>query len=674
MMRGACIVAVALLACRPEANAVRPPRPEPPAPPAEATTPAHRPASAELLRTLSVLASERAPSRDDLGALVGRFDRGELTLDRYIDSLVADDDAAARVTPLVVLRKLLSEDAYGAPSSFVLKHDGAPAGGTYYLYQPCAPARAVGVHPWWDLDAEVRVCPDSYLPEQWTQKRPKGEPEIACLSEYAAYQEDGGRCGCGPNLIRCFRDDDARQAAVDSLRAELSGTVAYVTRHDLPIDVIFTANESWRDRNAEFVRRTHVVEWRRDRRPEPVLRDLARWPVAGQWAPRPDASPGQNSGILTAPALVFFMPDRRQRMTYVYDVAWCMEADSFGATPEALLAIKSPDIQIQSAGWHELAARPLCTNCHARLDYGLQFFWGFPNANLQSYFVPELQHAGTGPLYARDIDDPRGSGELNPRGFARLAVAQPEFRRCMARDFAEWALGNRTTADDITALEQTIRAGVTTPRELLRAALRIAARRWSDREPTLPPTASPPTAAASHTVAITAELRQQLEDHCLDCHDGEPSRVDLSPRELDRTRIASMLEEVADGRMPKARALVPAARQAFIRGFVAAAWPGPDGDAPRAYFAGGMRSLPVFAPAVMFDLVHRAVGAHQPARWRMLESNVRPSVQQLTPGVAASIGLEAIHACREAHGGRAGFAQCIDEAVRLHNVAVPTGE
>jgi hypothetical protein len=626
------------------------------------------------VRTLSILASERAPSRDELDTLVHRLERGELTLDGYIDALVADDGAAARVAPLVVLRKLLSEDAYGAPSSFVLKHDDGPGGGIYYLYRPCAPARAVAVHPWWDLDAAVRVCPDSYLPDQWNQKRPKGEPEIACLSEYAAYQEDGGRCGCGPNLLRCFRDDDARQAVVDSLRAELSGTVTYVARHDLPLETIFTANESWRDRNAELVRRTHELEWRRDGHPEARLRELAGWSETGRWAPRTDFSPGQNAGILTAPALVFFMPDRRQRMTYVYDVAWCMEADSFGATPEALLAIKSPDIQIQSAGWRDLAARPLCTNCHARLDYGQQFFWGFPNANLQSYFVPELQQTGTGPLYVRDIDDPRGGGELNPRGFAKLAVAQPEFRRCMARDFAEWVLGNRTTGDDIAALEHTIRAGVTTPRGLLGSALRLAVRRWDDREPAIRATGARSPASAAHAVAITGAVRQQLEDHCLECHDGDPARIDLSPRALDRATIARVLDEVAGARMPKDEALAPGARAAFIAAVVATAWSGADGDAARAYYAGRMKALPVFAPDVIFDLVHRSAGARDRAHWRMLESNVRPDVQQLTPGVAATMGLEAIHACREAHHDRAAFQQCIDAAVRLENIAVPGGK
>jgi hypothetical protein len=663
MIGRAYILSIALAACRPEADAVR-------SPPVASGA---RPVSPQLVRALSILATERAPSPDELAALVRRIDGGELTLDGFIESLVADDDSVARVTPLVVLRKLLSENPYGAPSSFVLAHDDGPGGRTYYLYKPCAPATAVAVHPWWDLDAEVRVCPDSYLPEQWTQKRPKGEPEISCLSENAAYQEDGGRCGCGPNLIRCFRDDEARQAVVESLRSELSGTVAYVTRHDLPIETIFTSNESWRDRNAELIRRTHVAEWRRDGHPDVTLRDLAGWADGGQWAARRDFSPGQNAGILTSPALVFFMPDRRQRMTYIYDVTWCAEADSFGATPEALLAIKSADIQIQSAGWRDLAARPLCTNCHARLDYGLQFFWGFPNANLASYFVPELQQTGSGPLYSRDIDDPRGVAELNPHGFAKLAVAQPEFRRCMARDFAEWALGNRTTAADIAAVEQVIRPGVTTPRELLLAALRLVARRWGDQPPPATASSSRPP-AASVGVTITGELRRQLENHCLDCHDRDPARIDLSPRELDRKTIASMLDEVADGRMPADGALTPEAREAFIDAFVASAWSGPDAIAARTLYAGRMTALPVFAPAVMFDLVHRDIGSHEPARWRLLESNVRSGAQQLTPGLAATFGLEAIHACREARSDRTAFQHCIDDAVRVDNLALPGGK
>ena len=60
-------------------------------------------------------------------------------------------------------------------------------------------------------------------------------------------------------------------------------------------------------------------------------------------------------------------------MTAIDDVLWCVEADSVGATPETLLSIVGTDFQVRSEGWKDLAARPICTNCHARLDYGFQF-------------------------------------------------------------------------------------------------------------------------------------------------------------------------------------------------------------------------------------------------------------------------------------------------------------
>jgi hypothetical protein len=641
-------LAALVAACRPSTTAERP-----------AIDPA-------MVKVMTVLATGRSPAPAEVARLVGELEKGSLTVAGYIERLITSDEFASAIAPLVILRALLSQDPFAAPARYVLKQTAGPDP-IYYLYEPCSAAESERVHPWWNLDGEVRICRDSHRPAQWTAERPKGEAEMTCLSQLAPFQVDGGaRCGCGPALLRCFESAAHQHTFRASLRDELRRSVEHAVARDLPAERIFTSNETFRDRNAEFVRVSQILELRREAHPEQAVRALARWPAEGTWAPREDLAPGQNAGILTAPHLVFFLPDRRQRMVAMYDVLWCIDADSVGATPEGLLSITGADLQIKNDGWRELAARPLCTNCHARLDYGLQFFHGYPNAGLQSFFVPALQHSGRGPLYARDIGDPRGEADLNPRGFAEMAVAQPEFRRCMARDVAEYVLGNRVTAEQIERVESVARPQHTSLRALMRAALAELARGWS-AQPRLaasPAEARPPRAS----IQVTAELRRHLDDRCLACHDGDPSRPDLSGAELPRRSVVAALEEVASGRMPQGSSLAPAERAALLEAFIAAVWSGPDADAARTYFVDRMRALPAYRPEVILDLVHASAGRRGPAGWRMMENVARPNLMAVTPGMSAIAGLAAIEACREAHQARAERDRCIDEALRLDNL------
>ncbi|TMQ16992.1 MAG: hypothetical protein E6J90_23010 [Deltaproteobacteria bacterium] len=618
-----------------------------------------------------MLATRREPTTAELDATRRDLGAGRLTIERHIDALIAAPEFAERVAPLVILRHLLAEEALAAPSAAVLQQTAGPDPIYYLGDKPCAPAEAVRVRPWWDLDHEVKICRASYRPQQWMAERPRGEAPMDCLSELAPFQPDGGHpCGCGPNLIRCFESRAHSDRVVDSLHDELRGTVAWIAAHDLPAEQIFTANESWRDRNAELVRRVNLIELRREAHPEKLLRPLAAWPAAGQWAARDDLAPGQHAGVLTSPLLLYNLPDRRQRMSILYDPLWCIQPDSIGARPETVIAIRSGNLQFDGAGWRDLAARPLCTSCHARLDYGMQFFWGYPNGNLQAFFVPGAQLAGRGPLYVRDIDDPRGEAELNPQGFARLAVAQPEFRRCMARDFAAYVLGNELTGEQLDAIEAVARPGATSVRGLMRASLFALVDAWRTR-PAEPP-APPSPAAPAADIAISPALRRQLEAHCLDCHDADPARVDLSRPALPRDTMVDMLADVGYGRMPANRPLSPADRRGFLELFVAAAWSGSDAETARAYYVGRMAALPAYRPEVVLDLVARRAGAHGASPWRMLEPFVRSDLQQVTPGMIGAAAAAAIEACHGA--GRAAtpdeLARCLDAALGVDALAI----
>lgn len=657
----ACFVVVIALvvACRPE-----PRRP--------VVAPA--PVDPELVRTLAVLATSRSPSPAEVEQIRQRIDRGELTLPAYIDSLLASDAFVSDVAPLVILRQLMSQGALGAPEGWALSHTDGPDP-IYYLEEPCKPEQAVSVQPWWNLidgksDA-VKICPDAYKPEQWTVNVVKGEPETSCWSE--AGQSEPHGCGCGPNLLRCFTSQAQRDAFSDSLRDELRLTIAHEIAGDRPLEEIFTSNATFRDRNAEYQMRLYTAEAARRPVPEAALRELAAWPQRGKWAPREDLAPGENAGILTSPELIHYQLDRRQRMTALYDILWCDEPSSIGATPQSVLSIAGPDLQLKSAGWRDLAARPICTGCHARLDYGMQFFWGFANGNIQAYFVPQLQQTGRGPLYGRDIDDPRGEAELDPRGFAQLAVAQPEFGHCMARDFAEYVLGDQVTPAQIAKVEHAFRPGATPGRELMRVALRVLVDTWPARRaaPAAPLAPPPPSGRRRGQVAVTGELHALLDAHCLDCHDHQAGRPDLGTPQLDDRTVAAMLDDVSAGTMPKDQPLGERDRRAFLEAFIAATWTGADAEAARGYFVDRATALASYRPEVAFALIHHIANASGKPSWRMMESSVRPNLQQVSPGMITVTGLEAIEACRKTSTTRAERERCIDHALELQNLSHP---
>jgi hypothetical protein len=624
-------------------------------------------ADPELLRTLAILATRKLPSAAELADVGARLGAGQLTMPGYIDSLVASPEFARDVVPIITLRGLLSATA-GQIAIATLEHT-ADAPPVYYLNAPCKPGKAVTVRPWWSLDEEIKICPDSYKPDKWTGDPRPGSPEVACRS---ALGEERG-CGCGPNLVRCFPSKDRLRQLQQSLRDEVGQTVAYVASHHAPIDAMFLTNETWRNRDVELFRRFQVIEDQRIRNPEPMLRDTASWPAEGTWAAREDRAPGANAGLLTAAQVINFLPDRRQRMTTIYDLLYCDEPDSAGATPELVTQIARGGVsfQISQDHWKELAARPICTNCHARLDYGLQFFHGFENVHVRDYFSPALQLKTRGPIYVRNIDDPRGEGPLTPQGFAHLAIAQPEHARCLARDFAEYVLAGRATPDHVDSLAAQFKPNATTAQDLMRAALRQLVDQWpklDGAEPARGPAAEPPPAG---DVAVSPAIRTQLDDRCADCHDGSDANVpDFSKPVVPRAQALGMLDAVAFGTMPKGRALVSADRAALIEPLVSAIWSGPDAAAARGYYVGRMLALPAYRPEVIFSLVHQRAGATESIAWRVMEESTRPNAGQASPGLLTQIALDAIEACRQHNTARAEVDACIANALRLEDIVV----
>ncbi len=619
----------------------------------------------ELLRTLSILVTRHAPSAGELANLRHQFDTGQLTMPHYLDSLLATPEFAKEVAPLVIFRGLLSIDTDFAGYNLNHTNDPSPI---YYLAAPCKPATALTVRAWWNLDEDVKICPDSYKPEKWQGDTKKSEPKLACLSYEAA--DTTRNCGCGPNLIRCYPSKDRRNELRRAMLDEIRQTVAYVVSHDMPIDQMFLANETARNRDVESFQRRQIIESRQAANLE-TLRELDAWPAEGKWAPREELAPGEHAGLLTAPQIMNFLPDLRQRMNILYDVLWCSETSAAGATPELVskIAGASANFQLNQDHWKELAGRPICTTCHARLDYGLQFFKGFGNIYVQGYFAPAMQRTSRGPLFGRDIDDPRGEADLNPHAFVTAAVAQPEHRRCLASDFAGYALGGKSTVAAVDKLAAQVTPG-TTARELMRAALLTLVEQWE-----VTATGSQPPGATSEVAAgditIPAAVRGQLAEHCTDCHDNtDPTIPDLSKTTLPRATVVKMLDAVAFGSMPKDGPLPPADRAALLEPLIVSAWSGPDAATARDYFVGRMVALSAYQPDVIFNLVHRHAGADGSKDWRMMERAIRPNMQQSTVGLFTVVGLEAIESCKEHNKTRADIDKCITASLRLEDIAI----
>jgi hypothetical protein len=624
----------------------------------------------QLLDTLSVLATGSMPSAAEKDARDRRFASRELTLPAYVDQLLVDPRFGRVVVPRLLYK--LASGIYsldGFSRIMVLEH-GPDASGVETWdspdHGPCKPEETVEVHPWWAPKDSIRVCKDAYRPEVWRDTRlPSVEkPVTRCDAAGAVVRPPPFECGAGPNLQRAARDPQHFDELRTSLRDEVFRTTAWVVDQDLPISTIFTTNSTWRDRNAEYTYRL----WDAEAHERPVdTTGLDAWPADGKLAPRPEATPGMHAGVLTAPHLVYFFANRRQRMKMLYQILWCTGPGSSGAKAEDLLALGSGNLQVTDDGWKVLAAKPICTECHAKLDYGARFFWGYEDANATAnHYLPESQLKGTGPLYGNDIDDPRGEAPLTPSGFVSLALAQPEFRGCMVDDVVSHVFGDRATPGDQKAVSDAY-ARKPTFREISRAALLRFAAEWSEHDIAPAPAelvdAAP--SASGDQVAIGDSLRQQIDQKCEGCHDGQTKDApDLRPKVLPRSLVVSMLDQVAFGRMPKKKEPLPeASRRALVQLLVGELWSDPDQRATALAHFGGAdeRTLSAYGIDTALDVIGglAADPAPKPGDWRIVERGLTESFQKYDPSYVAITSLAALDACKRA--GKTGDA--LDECL-----------
>lgn len=656
--------------------------------------------TATLLGAMATLVGH-ASDPTKLAAWATKLDAGEATIGSYIDEILATERFGGEVLPSLLFGSYVNvRNYYALPAAFVLKRD-PDDGSPLYLRAPCRDEDAVKVHPWWDLRSEVKVCRDAYRPEKWSMAAAEHSYQtktvLSCDSQVGSPElETRSLCGCGPNLIRCLRDDEQYNEFNRSFMNEVKRTTAYIVKHDLPMATLFTGNSTFRDRNVELYYRRQKIGALAIERPkreiddlgtwpaaptgydDPVVADLGRWPAAGKWAPRPEVKPGQHAGVLTTPQILHWLPDRRQRQRAYYEIMWCNLQDSFGATTHKVLELNTTGNNFfANDSWKQLAHTELCTSCHARLDYGFQFFGGYPDSRASTHYTPALQSTAKGPLYGRDIDDLRGQAPLTPLGFAKLASEQPDFKSCMTSQFASYVLGDRATGEDLAAIESAVQQ-----KQTFKAAMKVALERYAAKWRVEPRgVVAEPKAIASNPgsgggVLVNAALRGRIDQYCVDCHDKaaysdtadhDDVPFDFRSGELPRKLLVRMTDQVAFGMMPKDQTLDPAARELVVTLLVDTLWTDPAArlEAQR-YYLGRGRAL----PAQQFDnaihTIDKLGGAPSEIEWGALERGIWSDQATLTPGFLALTGIEAVRACANAKDARGiSLEDCVAQATSL---------
>ena len=696
---GSPTVPVAIHASSPH----RPHPPRAPGSPGAPPAPAAAPRTTNLLGALATLVGVTAAPAH-LAQWGRKLDDGQAQLGHFLDELLDGERFSTAIMPSLLFGAFVNvRNYYALPSAFVLKRPPEP-GGPLYLRAPCTAVEAITVRPWWDLHEKVKVCPDAYRPDKWTlapgEHSYRTAMALSCDSQVGSPElETHSLCGCGPSLIRCLRDDDQYNQLTRSFMDEIKRTTAYVVEHDLPMATLFTSNATFRDRNVELYYRRQKIGALEISRVRRELADLDAWPEDGQWAPREEIVPGQHAGVLTAPQILHWLPDRRQRQRGYYEMMWCNLRNSFGATTHKVLELNANGNNFfVHDSWQRLAHTELCMNCHARLDYGSQFFLGFPDSRASTHFNPALQATGTGPLYGTDLRDHRGDAPLTPQGFATLATAQPDFQSCMTSHFVSYVLGDRATRDDVQAIEAAA-AETRTFKAAMKVALERYAARWREDAraagaPQVALTAPPfrsfvePTGGTPNSTAVTrgseptggirpgAALRAQLDQLCVDCHDearytdhadSDDLPFDFTRSELPRALLVGMADQVAFGMMPKNQPLDPPARETLVNLLIDTLWTDPAArEEAQTYYLGRARGLPAQQLDNALYTIDHAANATSEITWGALERGIWSDQATITPGFLALTSLEALRACvRAPDTPKVTLAGCVRQAASL---------
>jgi hypothetical protein len=621
-----------------------------------------------LVEDVMMLADGVVPKTADPQAIAQRIRSGALSWNAFIDEELARPEFSRTVANEVLFPNRLPKHIVRHVP--VLKTFESARGPIYYKDTRCEPNEAVDVTPWWDFDAKVHVCPQAYRPD--VRGDGKG---LYCSGKRLLLTEF---CGCGPNLMRCFRDKKHVMEVQKSIANELESTVGYVVANDRPLAELFTMQATVRDATAELL-------YQRDRVERGELRELTRpeLPRDGVPAPRFNTKSGQHAGLLTASELAYEGDVRRQRMARTFNWLWCLDPGSITVYPERIrpLLTKATNLRYEGEGWKGLAEQPFCEGCHARLDYGWQFFFETPDVWTARHFVADLEPKSSrdvGTLYMSSTRDPRGTGPRTPLSFGKLTTAQPEFAQCMATRAMQYVFADQYSEDLNTQLLSAYR---TTPtlRTLLRVALRAYVAQRLQPPPGVSRDSGARTVASPSTPAqVSPRTKALLDKNCdTGCHDdGVAKEIFEDTSSLSRDELVTMLGLVSAEMMPWQTKLDSRTRSELLASLAADVWTDP-GERGRAveYLDHLMRTPPLHSIATTLRTMESRVGgsANKPMLLsKLAERQVGlPNQVELSPSAAASLYLYANNVCEEqlAKQGRSKtgasdeIARCIDAAI-----------
>jgi hypothetical protein len=312
------------------------------------------------------------------------------------------------------------------------------------------------------------------------------------------------------------------------------------------------------------------------------------------------------------------------------------------------------------------------------MDYGMQFFAGYPGVTISLTPVPaKSRHAERGPMYFRDIDDKRGEAELTPQALGKMIVSQPEFAACMVQRVSDYVLGDSTPEDRQTLAHAFAETGQF--RTLFVAALRLAAKRALDEHapsPTAPVLPILVPRSIGDQVTVPDHFVARLVDQCGECH-SEGSHAFLAGLEKTHTLPRDLLLRagnfVSSGLMPKDSYLSPTERSGILNDIIGAVAPNETwATRARAYWIDELRGSRTFHIGVVRERIARESGYTLTAADRVgtIEDKLEGDLMTLTPSFVSLASQFALRACRPLVNKPAEYRTCLRRAMRPDGLIV----
>lgn len=208
------------------------------------------------------------------------------------------------------------------------------------------------VTPYWDREDDVLVCRESARTDL-TVEGDDGQT-IDCATDEG---QATGECGCGPNLVFCYRDGD-RGRVKRSMLQEGARMAMHIVEHDLPYSEILTGDWTvWNGRLEHFYARL-----------DGRLGELREHDVERRWR-RVEREP-KHAGILSTHSYLNFFYNGRRWAQRTFESFLCHET-----TPDYDLLDEHEDEPPVSYRRHPTAGPDInvasgraCAACHLQLD------------------------------------------------------------------------------------------------------------------------------------------------------------------------------------------------------------------------------------------------------------------------------------------------------------------